>query len=118
MLASDFGKHRKHVGAILLAARNTPSRGAKPDKLARDAIMVALNREMVGADGRPTKRLYVIADKLTELAAEGDISAIKEVFDRVDGKATQSLDAEGVAPLTVVIRKFDFETDGTETDPF
>ena len=89
-----------------MAARLTPSKGAKPDKLARDAIMVALNREMDGLDGKPTKRLYVIADKLTELAAGGDIQAIKEVFDRVDGKATQTLDADiSVNPVTALFEE-------------
>jgi len=78
-----------------LAARITPSRGGKPDKLARDAIMVALNREVAGADGQPTKRLYVIADKLVERAAEGDLAAIKEVIDRVDGKAHQGVSVAG-----------------------
>ena len=38
------------------------------------------------------KRLHAIAEKLYEKAAEGDLSAIKEVGDRLDGKATQQID--------------------------
>jgi hypothetical protein len=72
-----------------VAVRNEASKGGKPDKLMRDAIMLALHRT---AKGQKTKRLIVIADKLVELAAEGDIQAIKEVCDRVDGKPTQGLD--------------------------
>lgn len=63
--------------------------------LMTDALMQALHREasnIVGADGKPTKRLNVIADKLAEKAAEGDIQAIKEVFDRTDGKAVAALE--------------------------
>lgn len=52
-----------------MAARITPSKGGKPDKLMRDALMVALNREAVDADGQKTKKLNIIAAKLVELAA-------------------------------------------------
>ena len=33
-----------------------------------------------------------MAEKLYEKAAEGDLAAIKEVGDRLDGKATQQID--------------------------
>ncbi len=33
-----------------------------------------------------------LMDKLLDKAIEGDLQAIKEVFDRIDGKASQSLD--------------------------
>lgn len=80
---------------------NPNPKGSKPDKLMRDAIMVALNREASGADGKPTRKLYQIADKLVDLAAEGDMQAIKEVNDRVDGKATQIIAGDAGNPLTV-----------------
>ena len=54
-----------------MAARITPSKGGKPDKLMRDALMVALNREAVDADGQKTKKLNIIAAKLVELAVGG-----------------------------------------------
>jgi ribosomal protein L17 len=69
-----------------MATRNTPSRGSKPDKLMRDALRVALHREAIDADGKPTKRLNIIADRLVEAAMDGDMSAIREIFDRIDGK--------------------------------
>lgn len=37
------------------------------------------------------KKLYAIAKKLIDMALDGDISAIREVMDRVDGKPQQSL---------------------------
>jgi len=76
-----------------MAARNTPSRGSKPDKLMRDALRVALHREAVDADGKPTKRLNIIADRLVEAAMDGDMTAIREIFDRIDGKVVPAVDA-------------------------
>jgi hypothetical protein len=59
-----------------------------------DALRIALHREAVDADGKPTKRLNLIADQLVRKAVEGDIAAIREVFDRVDGRAIQRDHAE------------------------
>ena len=42
-------------------------------------------------DGDRTK-LRAIADKVVELAIEGDVRAIREVADRLDGKPTQQID--------------------------
>ena len=61
--------------------------GRKPDKLMRDAIILALKREAADGDGVLTKKLHLIADRLVEKAMAGDIQAIKEINDRVDGKA-------------------------------
>lgn len=41
------------------------------------------------------KRMFGIAEKLIELAEEGDIQAIREVMDRVDGKAKQVTELSG-----------------------
>ena len=86
-----------------MAARSTPSKGSKPDKLCRDALALALNREAKGADGKPTKRLNIIADKLVRNAMSGDMTAIKEIFDRIDGKVTPASapDADGQVILTI-----------------
>ncbi len=75
-----------------MAARKTPSAGSKPDKLWRDALMVAIKRSG-GDDPRP----YIarIAERCVEMAANGDMQAIKEVGDRIDGKAAQQLTLDG-----------------------
>lgn len=78
-----------------MAARNTPSRGGKPDKLMRDALVLELHQEAQDADGVMTKKLRQIARKLVDKAIEGDVPAIKEINDRVDGKAHQSIDMSG-----------------------
>lgn len=59
------------------------------------------------AQGDPEK-LRKIADKLIELASEGDMQAMKELGDRIDGKAAQSVAVTGPngEALTVSV-KFD-----------
>ena len=49
------------------------------------------------------KLLRKIADKLLEKAAEGDIQAIKELGDRLDGRSVQAVEAkvEGNISLSV-----------------
>lgn len=62
--------------------------GGKKDKLWRDALMVAIKR----TDSEGRVMLAKIAQKVVEAACEGDMAAIKEIGDRIDGKAPQSLD--------------------------
>ena len=54
----------------------------------RDTIDRAIKQD----DG---KKLRAIADKMLDLAAAGDIQAIKELGDRLDGKAAQPLEHSG-----------------------
>lgn len=46
------------------------------------------------AQGNPD-RLRAIAEKLLDKAAEGDLSAIKELGDRLDGKSSQQVIVNG-----------------------
>lgn len=82
-----------------MAVSQTPSKGAKPDKLMRDALIVALKREAVDADGKKTIKLAVIAEKMVDLAAGGDVQAFKDITDRVDGKAIQAITGADGGPL-------------------
>lgn len=77
-----------------MAARITPSTGVKSDKLWRDAIHRAVKRV---EKGDKDKRLEKLADKLVAVALEGDVSALKEIGDRLDGKPTQQVD-HGLPP--------------------
>jgi|GEM_PF-2212337 len=63
----------------------------KKRRVMTDALMLALKREVENSDGAKTKRLVMIAEKLAERAADGDIQAIKEIFDRTEGKAAQAI---------------------------
>ena len=55
--------------------------------LMREAILVELQCEPGAADDGAANKLRLIARKLVDKAAEGDIQAIKEVIDRIDGKS-------------------------------
>jgi hypothetical protein len=89
-----------------LAARKSPSKGGKPDKLMRHALMLELHREAKQADGKVTKRLRLVARKLVERAEQGDVPAIKEIFDRVDGRVPQPQHVSGPEgePINVLQR--------------
>lgn len=93
-----------------MAARKTPSGGGKPDKIMRDAISVELHGEVQANDpsgsGRVVKlrRMRLVAIALVNAAIKGDISAIKEINDRMDGRVVQQhagLGKDGAFPLDV-----------------
>ena len=60
------------------------NQNAKEGRIWRDT----LRRALLAQDGVNLRR---IADALVEKAAEGDVSAIKEIGDRIDGKVAQTL---------------------------
>lgn len=80
--------------------------GGKPKvKPFADALRMEL-----AAVGDDHKGLRIIARALIEKASEGDMQAIKEFADRIDGKVAQALvgDDEG-GPVQIIINRF---TDG------
>lgn len=70
------------------------NRNASKSKLWEDAI----RRAVLADDGR---RLRAIAERLLDKAAEGDVAAMKEVGDRLDGKPRQAIEhtGEGGGPI-------------------
>ncbi len=71
----------------------------------REAIRYALakkGREVDGPDPAYRKGLYAVAEKFIEAASAGDAWAMKELGDRVDGKAIQSVELTGAdgGPVT------------------
>jgi len=48
----------------------------------------AINRALLAEDG---KKLRALADRLIDRALEGDVTALKEIGDRMDGKAAQAI---------------------------
>lgn len=60
------------------------NQNAKKGKLWSDALRKAL----VAEDG---KKLRKLADKLVALAMKGNVMAIKEIGDRMDGKPAQAI---------------------------
>jgi hypothetical protein len=73
-----------------MAAPKNPL-GSKSDKQWRNAIMLAVHR--LASDGK-TKHLDILAARLVRSAAEGDVAALKEIGDRLDGKPTQPMEAD------------------------
>ena len=78
-------------------------KGVKPDKLMRDAIHLALKREAEDGNGQRTKKLQLVADRLVEEAIKGNIHAIKEINERMDGKVPQGLANEGESPFMLSV---------------
>ena len=84
------------------------NQNGKKGKLFYDQLRVALVQE-------DKKRLRTIAEKLVKAAENGDAWAIKEIIDRVDGKAIQATEISGVdgadlanlQTINIVLRKPD-----------
>jgi hypothetical protein len=84
-------------------------RGGKPDKHMRDALLLELHLDAQDVDeqGKALKKLRLVARRLVEAALEGDIQAIKEINDRVDGKVPQTIAGDPDNPFVIerVIRE-------------
>ena len=80
-----------------------------------EAITAAVQKEIDPATKR--RKLHAIADKLIELAEAGDIQAMKEIGDRLDGKSAQQLAITGAddGPLVVEIVKFKDTANGSSS---
>lgn len=73
--------------------------GCKANRVWSDAIRMAIaRREKSGKPGA----LRDLADTIIDKALEGDMTAIKELGDRIDGKAVQSIVGPDNGPIQVV----------------
>jgi len=82
--------------------------GGRPKELIwRDAIHRAVKR--VAEDG-DQKQLDRLADQLVAAGLEGDISALREIGDRLDGKPSQALAVDGEIPLAIPNIVIQFES--------
>jgi hypothetical protein len=79
----------------------TPWKGGKPDKFIRDALILELFRDGVDEDGKSSKTLRLLARRLIQTALEGDVQAIKEIADRVDGKPPVTVQGDADNPLVI-----------------
>lgn len=82
--------------------------GPKSDKIWSDAVRLAAMREAKDKHGEIRKRINIIADNLVRAALDGDMDAIKEMGNRIDGKPHQALHHSGEdgGPLTIQIVKY------------
>ena len=66
---------------------DAPPADGKPMSPMRDALDAELARASEDGEGCQTEVLQLIARKLAAKALEGDLAAIREIFDRIDGKS-------------------------------
>lgn len=71
--------------------------GTKDKHLWADTI----RRAVTQADAEKLRR---IAEKLIDMAAEGDIQAMKELGDRLDGKPKQAVEASGPDGGNIIVQ--------------
>ena len=86
-----------------MAARKDGKQGYKSEKPWRDALQRAAKRHAYGTGG--PRQLERIADKVIDMAGEGDMAAAKEIGDRLDGKPVQGLALEVGAKIITVIER-------------
>lgn len=58
-------------------------------------LRIAINEAIVDDNGVSKPKLRAVAEMLVTKALEGDMSAIREVADRLDGKAAQAVELSG-----------------------
>jgi Recombination endonuclease VII len=73
---------------------DAPPAGGKPTQPIRAALDAELARASDDGEGHKTDVLQLIARRLATKALEGDLGAIKEIFDRIDGKSVAGSAAE------------------------
>ena len=78
-----------------MSINEAPPEGGNTTRPVRDALDSELSR--ASADGDGNNVLRQIARKLAAKALEGDLGAIKEIFDRIDGKPAAGSASEQVS---------------------
>jgi hypothetical protein len=64
--------------------------GKRKDLPWREALMRAIKRKAAGDDAQALER---VADAVVQAAIEGDMTAAKEIGDRLDGKPVQAVES-------------------------
>jgi hypothetical protein len=81
----ELNEHLAKARELAAKANKGNTHSSKNNRLWADT----LKRALLQADGN---KIRAIAEALIEKAASGDVSAIRELGDRVDGKPTQQID--------------------------
>ena len=99
----------------VMSSTDDQNETGKASRLMRKAILLELQREPGHADESGTEMLRLIARKLVHKAAEGNMQAIKEVLDRIDGKSVPGPDDAEQGPRQVTIRWKDSDRPSTSS---
>jgi Recombination endonuclease VII len=98
-----FYESLKKTGDVMTSTDEQTETG-KASRLMRKAILLELQREPGQVHEGPIDNVRLIARQLVGKAAGGDLQAIKEVLDRIDGKSLPEPDDGGQGPRQVSIR--------------
>ena len=82
-----------------MAVRINLGGGKGQERMWRNAVHLAVKRYVDGSD---VKALTRLADKLVEKGMSGDIAALREIGDRLDGRPTQAVDMNVTEPVTEI----------------
>ena len=80
-----------------------PKGAENKDKSWRDAIRRAVHELRVAEGdekGKKVRALRLLAQRLVTRALDGDVTALKEIGDRLDGKATQQVQVDKNIQIT------------------
>lgn len=95
---AEQGENRTRDGAgrFLPGVSGNPSgRGNAP------SLVAALRAELDERDASGRPGLRAIAARLVDMALAGDMRAIREVLDRLDGKPLQAVSLDNAGPLVL-----------------
>lgn len=65
------------------------------------SLVTSIRRELERRRDLGQPGLEAVAARLVDLALEGDLRAVREIGDRLDGKPTQALDVNASEPLVL-----------------
>ena len=85
-----------------MAARKDGRGGRGQEGLWRSAVNLAVKRLVDGSD---VKALTRLAETLVEKGLGGDLAAIVEIGNRLDGRPSQSIDIGPVEAFTGIVRQ-------------
>ena len=94
---------------------DAPPDGGNANKPMRAALSAALRRLAEDGDGQSAETLELVVHALIDRALDGDVSAIREIFDRMDGKTAPGATTDD-GPRKVTLEWKDPQ-DWSTTDP-
>ena len=76
-------------------AASVINKGPKSDKVITDALRLAMQREATDSNGQLTRRIVLLAESVAELALRGERWAVELVWDRLEGRAPETVTLNG-----------------------
>lgn len=113
MQTGNKGKNGKFAKGNKIGNRFQKGQSGNPNGRPKSAFLSdALRRKLRETMPDATEKTVAdaVADALVKEALDGDVSAIREIFDRTEGKPLQTLDANiGVIDWRETLENYDFD---------